>query len=103
MKHYLLSLFSKIVHSLGHFMILLFILYINALPILKNVNYKIESNYLQSEILGEEDLEEREFFIEKQEKKELVCSAKFIDPTSFIGHHFSEFNPDIQIPPPKYS
>jgi hypothetical protein len=103
MSELIIYYLSVIARSLGRLSIILFIVYINALPLVKSFSYQFDSKYLQCEVLGEEDLVEKEIITEKSEKKE-GNSIDFIkSQLAFIGHFVSEFNPDIQIPPPKYS
>ena len=103
MSDFLLYHSSKIARQLSRLLILLFIIYMNALPIIKHFNDSFEYNYLQVEILGEEDLDGKEIFEEKPAKVDPVFLAKLVTPIPFFSHFFSDFNPDILIPAPKYS
>jgi hypothetical protein len=94
---------SKIARQLSRLLMLLFIIYINALPIIKHFNDRFEYNYMQVEVLGEEDLAGKEIFVEKPAKEEPVYLAKLVMLIPFFSHFFSDFKPDILLPPPKYS
>ena len=94
---------SMIARPLSRLIILIFILYFNALPNIKNFSYKFESNNLQGEVWGEKDIDEKEIYVERPEKKDQIYSNKLIPLKPFVSNFISDFNPDILIPPPKYS
>ena len=91
----------KLVHLLRRFLFLFLIVYITATPVVRIIFHQFDLNYELCEIYGEEDPKEKEMIVDDIKDKDQELYSIQNRSSIYFHKFFTEFNPSIQLPPPK--
>jgi len=93
--------YIKLSHLLRRFLFLFLIVFISATPVVRIIFNQFDVKYELYEIYGEEDSKEKEMITEDIEDDYQVFYSMQNLSSIYFHKCFTEFNPDIQLPPPK--
>ena len=86
---------------LQRILFLFLIVFITATPVVRIIFNQIDVKYEQCEIYGEDDPKENEMIVDDSEDEYQELSSIQNLSSKYPHKCFMEFNPDIQLPPPK--
>jgi len=86
---------------LQRILFLFLIVFITATPVVRIIFNQIDVKYEQCEIYGEDDPKENEMIVDDSEDEYQELSFIQNLSSKYLYKCFMEFNPDIQLPPPK--
>ena len=86
---------------LQRILFLFLIVFITSTPVVRIIFSQIDVKYEQCEIYGEDDPKEYEMIADDREDEDQELSSIRNLSSKYLYKCFIEFNPDIQLPPPK--
>lgn len=93
--------FLKLFFRLRQFLILFLMVYITAVPVINSIFHQLDLNYEQCEIDREEDPKEKEILVDELDDEDQKLFSLHNLSSIYCDKLFAEYNPSIQLPPPK--